>query len=89
MKATPRPWKISDEYSTFGSIAIEANTAGMILVETEVNNKNAEANAELIVRAVNCHDELVSFLESINGRMKDNVMDEYLTDLLKRARGEN
>lgn len=63
--------------------------------------EEAEANAELIVRAVNCHEELVKeverfyrYVQKLSAESKDDpyryVLDlDILEHLLKRARGES
>ena len=62
--ATPRPWKVSD-LDKFRIVADDnagryvAITYHDMLHNTEMN----EANAQLIVKAVNCHDELVEALK--------------------------
>jgi hypothetical protein len=57
-----------------------------------------QANAELIVRAVNCHDELIEELELALSTVRTHAMQTYsrvsgeqairIEDLLKRAKGE-
>lgn len=53
--------------------------------------KEAEANAALIVCAVNCHDELVAVLEAICDDDTTPMRDDYYKQAraaLSRARGE-
>lgn len=85
-KATPRQWR-------------QANGSKEVILDEKdrmLGEMITEANAELIVRAVNCHDELVEIVEQY---LKDYSKeqwnqvggDEYqikLENLLKRARGE-
>lgn len=90
-KATSRPWEAIGRYV--------CEKDGLAIADCGSFTKNIEkskANAELIVRAVNCHEELVEALEQ---HLKDYSKeqwnqvggDEYqikLEDLLKRAKGE-
>ena len=62
--ATPRPWKVSDLNKC--RIVADDNAGRYVAItyhdmlhNTEMN----EANAQLIVKAVNCHDELVEALK--------------------------
>jgi hypothetical protein len=90
-KATPRPWTLSSD--------VEHSCCYRSAIRNEKDDLIAEADkadAELIVRAVNCHDELISALEFLLTEFKDgdiSTEDYYeaknkCVDLLKRARGE-
>ena len=71
MKATPRPWQNK-------GLAIKD------LQENWIADLHSMANAELIVRAVNCHDELVEALESLISKTTDYrsmVTDENIDHL--------
>lgn len=63
-QATPRPWKLEGDKMSVSNI----NNEGVcdcyfgVPANTYVEGKY-EANARLIVKAVNCHDELVEALE--------------------------
>ena len=62
-RTTPRPWKIEDSTHIVQAVG---NAAGVVVCDvenysrfTQDDARNA-ANAELIVRAVNAHDDLVA-----------------------------
>lgn len=80
-KATPREWKQA------------AGCKEMILDQKNYNLGEMvnEADAELIVRAVNCHDDLVHALDKaiIQYVPLTSLLHKQLTELLKRARGES
>lgn len=87
-KHTPTPWianhfQIQPEGNKFFKIA---DVSGFDLHE-------ARANAELIVRVVNCHEELTEFLSNcVDIAHKKNGADfgtilKDMEELLKRARG--
>src|SRR4051812_41591157 len=71
MAATPRPWELDDESVIEHQGAIIANVMMVddfpcldrddeaFIAEVE---KECQDNARLIVRAVNCHDDLVTML---------------------------
>lgn len=95
-KATPRPWKLDVE--EFKNIRIASGGYIKVNLPLYVNkqvDEETKANAELIVRAVNCHDELVKYLEEFicdtQSKIKVVYEDSYvkgLKDLLQRAKGE-
>jgi hypothetical protein len=63
---TPTPWFISGlEISTLQSERIAVCDCD------EPNNLPGYSNAEFIVRAVNCHDELLAALKDLLGDMPD------------------
>ena len=88
---TPRPWK------TYAGKILIANPAWKSEINCDIlkvssktgfTQEIVEANAELIVRAVNCHDELIAALESA----KSIIIGEFgscneFDELLKRAKG--
>lgn len=67
MKHTPTPWRTVAGYG--GINVIGANEYGVALVHQLVglNAPQTEANAEFIVRAVNCHDELLAACKAALG----------------------
>lgn len=99
-KATPRPWRQEGQYPSYPELGlkryiVDAATGMEIAccqhrVQGIGARSEAEANAELIVRAVNCHEELVSFLEKQLSNDHDFSYPEtlFLEELLKRAKGE-
>ena len=69
-KATPRPWKIES------SVYIKGAQGERIAEVSEQGPRYCDpvdANAELIVRAVNCHDELVNELIRCRAAVKNAV----------------
>ena len=64
-------------------------------------DREREANAAFIVKAVNCHDELVEALENLQKQLKEHVkfdvkkhyslmvVDALATKTLKKAKGES
>lgn len=74
-QATPRPWSINKTYPNQiehpemfgfrGQFKIAECRFSQSLVRS-ADIKEAEANAKLIVKAVNCHDELVEALKDIS-----------------------
>ncbi len=101
-KATTRPWKLGDITQVTD---IEDSSGELVCsVESAKNIHEESANAELIVRAVNCHDELIKRFESLIEdqenylrRITDQDDGDYYTKkselekdrkLLKRAKGE-
>ena len=77
--ATPGPWVLSSDTHKLGGRAgtyrqildgdgMGANIIGFVGVAHPANfdiNEQGEANARLIVRAVNCHDEMLAVLQAI------------------------
>lgn len=94
-KPTPRPWKIDDNPQLPLGI-IQDDEDGYGIAEFAYDHAKDRANAELIVRAVNCHDELIEavsrFLDhALNGKEQTRLSVNDLTrfnNLLKRAKGE-
>ena len=59
MEATKRPWRAD-------GVTVRAKTSGYAVADCGVGCKGPrEANAALIVKAVNCHDKLVGALREI------------------------
>ena len=71
--ATPRPWRISEQEG-FCAIIAGAKIANCEII-AECSGDRHEANAELIVCAVNSHDALVAAL----GEMLEHIV--YLNEL--------
>lgn len=95
-QATPRPW----ERGTWGATPIFSGfhqgcyikkDEKIIGFVTAIDDEVGEANATLIVRAVNCHEELVERLQVYHIVFGDHLSDEQNKEteaLLKKARGE-
>lgn len=63
--ATPRPWTVGADTAD----VIGANGFAVVCdYELGIEREAAEANAALIVHAVNCHDELVAALCTLHRR---------------------
>lgn len=102
--ATPRPWDISEQEWGDGPIFVlqyehEDFTVSEIATVWGIDGHErpemslpGKANAELICRAVNAHDELLVALEGLLYFDKFPTWDEaeiYAHDVLARARGES
>lgn len=91
-KATERPWKLIDYGDGDIEITDLEQQFGACRVREESNENRAmmKANAELIVRAVNCHDELVAGIEYLLNSVEvlPFTVREGFEELLKRAKGE-
>ena len=67
-RTTPRPWKIEDSTHIVQAVG---NAAGVVICDVENYSRFTQddvrnaANAELIVRAVNAHDDLVVALKGV------------------------
>ena len=67
-QATPRPWKITRTEGSLGvglDWAITGRWTAIATLFDEDDDPEQEANAALIVRAVNNHDALVEALEAL------------------------
>lgn len=64
--ATPRPWRVEENNGVSHFIVTddfnEQESEGYIVAQTR-DSKESKANAELIVNAVNSHDELIEALK--------------------------
>jgi hypothetical protein len=72
--ATPGPW-----YTRHGQISSETSPHGCTIANCNatakgISDEEVEANAELIVRAVNSHAELVEALEIIDAAIRFPVV---------------
>lgn len=70
--ATPRPWRVGVDGDVFAGghvVSLIADADGdqveaANVLSTNISKAEARANAALIVRAVNAHDELVALLSA-------------------------
>jgi len=90
-KATPRPWAVNHTRVESRDEHGVAND-GWIVADCKYG-PDGEANAELIVCAVNCHDELVEFLRSVvrgefAGCPPQSVLVSEAKSLLAKAEGK-
>lgn len=91
-QSTPRPWRISQPASITmprnkNIISGIGDSGGWSALADTCNNgpdHNSEANALLIVKAVNCHDELVEELKSLinNYRGQLSAFGEEIRDVV-------
>lgn len=63
-KSTPRPWRLDEDFDEHIIGANNEGVADCCVVLPKIGPRHAEneANAALIVRAVNAHDDLVAAL---------------------------
>ena len=76
-KATPRPWTVKDDpvNPERGAVYIEGPNGWRVqaIAECDVGDHDREANAALIVHAVNHHDALVEALTELVGILNDAI----------------
>ena len=93
--ATPRPWQIGlDSHGTSIDAKINGNWYPIADINVpmiaELGSDNAmdmqEANAELIVKAVNCHDDFISLAQSVMKLDCPEHIHVMAYKLLKKAR---
>lgn len=72
-QATPRPWNYSQYGNQIQIYSERYNDKGekfalpdLICRYELVGNANNKSNAQIIVKAVNCHDELLGALEAVS-----------------------
>lgn len=84
-KHTPGKWRHHDmEHAT-----VVAGTPGVGVADcnaTHRTDKENEANAQRIVTAVNCHDDLVEALQDLVARVDDDPNYVPMSEALIRAR---
>jgi len=82
-KHTPTPWRLNRPADDILSSVRTENNQFCIALGT------SHEDAELIVRSVNCHAELVDFLKDrLEVMTFPEDVENRLIDLLARARGE-
>ena len=65
-KSTPRPWKVrAPKPARYPDYTVETIDGHYVASVSIMADNPAHANAALIVRAVNCHDELVAALQLV------------------------
>jgi len=88
-KATPRPWTLAGEYMvSMGKRPIASTDVYNSNQDTMRHREENQANAQLIVRAVNNHEALVEALRKITERYKPigATREETLTEIRNIAR---
>ncbi len=98
MNATKRPWTVAyyatqDGQGGSSHYTIKYGSETVVRSEGQVADDRDEANARLIVLAVNLHDELVEALENMVGCIEETgalatMYFDHARALLKRAKGE-
>ena len=78
MEATARPWKISEDGNDIEAI-YGPNPEDVFGICTMYADESADANAELIVRAVNNHYQLVEALKLAAKYVNKMVADDVKT----------
>jgi hypothetical protein len=82
---TPTPWKKDEEYNTrppmtspFRVIA-NGSTSDRVrpICRMELQGEEAQANAEFIVKACNCHEELLEVLKEIKTQIICGGTEQY------------
>lgn len=70
MKHTPTPWKIEvvEGLSIYGP-------EGLLLADLKGNHQT-KANAAFIVKAVNCHEEMLTALRSVRNEYRRYVLND-------------
>jgi hypothetical protein len=88
-KPTARPWKTSKDFPfrVYGRDLGAGPNARRIVANCDVPGfpEASEANANLIVRAVNAHDALVAACKLALGRLQNSLLDTSLFDDVKVA----
>lgn len=83
---TPTPWaalSMNNAVDCWPVITSEDRTD--FIAELQINKKDREANAAFIVKAVNCHEELVNALESILKRFEKQIARDAESKAVKNA----
>lgn len=99
MEHTPTPWRVTCAYpdetdnvkvKTNGCIAIKSGVRAIGLFGHESRDE-ANANAAFIVRACNCHDELVATLKLCQEMLEmhgETYLWRKVSDILAKAEGK-
>ena len=88
MEHASLPWRINDTYSTL----VETENRRIIASTATTSNQSTikdNANAAFIVRACNCHDELVRALEACLPSIKADAEASHLTDGFRNVRNSH
>ena len=97
--ATPRPWHVeqkdpgrdwriwpSDEGDLIAAVMNPyVDKQGNVIRELETNHAESEANAALIVRAVNSHDALVAAVQAAREELGKRLLSEAICAKLDAA----
>lgn len=93
-RATPRPWKLSENYRVTINGA-DGNVVGDTFGTNYIRSKEeSEANAAHIVKAVNMHESLVTALNGLlvanllGGHVDQNAAIQFAKETLAKATAE-
>lgn len=97
--ATPRPWRVGVDGDVFAGghvVSLIADADGdqveaANVLSTNISKAEARANAALIVRAVNHHDALVTFVQAVADylhQLDPRTLRDDARALLARIKGE-
>ena len=78
-KPSPKPWAIIEDINNKGQYEIMSYGYGVVAGKVSLN----KANARLIVRAVNYHDELIELATRIAN--EDHIWQDQHDDLTEQA----
>lgn len=91
---TPTPWRIGDHWNTiFGPP--NGQPVPVIIADMRPADGDRVANAILIAKAVNSHDELLEALKGLVDRIKlgvehtDDISTFHAEKVIKKAEGES
>lgn len=83
--ATPGHWEVfgTSGYGALNGVSIRSLTKGLVLAVTigDVPELDSKANAERIVRAVNCHDDLLTALRELQRRVDALIFRPAVDDM--------
>lgn len=91
-KATPRPWFINENGPNYHGIQYSVVKSAQASSNQQVyvfrsDDKELSANAELIVKAVNLHDEMIRFVENfVAGYISDSALMPEAKRLLAKVK---
>lgn len=90
-KHTPIPWQQEHtKDKKVNSVDIYANNGACIAtVRSNHGYETREANAAFIVKAVNCHDQLVEALQKIaSGKITQEYLEDFCNEALAAAEAQ-
>jgi hypothetical protein len=88
-KHTPTPWTADlGGCITSSGLPIVTGRNGALLTTLAMNGHKGAANADFIVRCVNCHDELVAALQETLGAYRI-LREAYHADMHRETPAEN
>lgn len=91
-EASPRPWRVEENVVGWSSFIVDANGDGVAACwrtargDDEKERQYNEANAALIVAAVNERDRLRDIVRRLSRHLANYITSESENDLLREAR---